>query len=215
MQCASWGSLLACNLVSPCLGRKPKARVVTFCKSWWKKLINYMFCLDLQNVMQWLQALIYGWIKVLMIFLLNWLKRFEDLIDYWNILDYLTLQKHLDKCWLKIWKFCWINLVWKKKNIAYVKDENFNLNAMTFALKFVVSCETLGLQESFNGTYFGHVFIQNMSICYYWWKSVHKFKVCIYQSKSSRFAKVYDLAQKSCVETRIHRKKLNILVKSR
>jgi hypothetical protein len=36
-----------------------------------------------------------------------------------------------------------------------VKDESFNLNAMTFALKYVVSCETLGLQESFNGTYFG------------------------------------------------------------
>jgi hypothetical protein len=39
-----------------------------------------------------------------------------------------------------------------------VKNEGFNLNAMTFALKFVVNCETLSLQESFNGTYFGHVF---------------------------------------------------------
>jgi hypothetical protein len=26
------------------------------------------------------------------------------------------------------------------------------------ALKFVVKCETLGLEESFEGTYFGHAF---------------------------------------------------------
>jgi hypothetical protein len=38
-----------------------------------------------------------------------------------------------------------------------MKDEAFNLNVMTFVLKSVVSYETLGLQESFNSTYFGHV----------------------------------------------------------
>jgi hypothetical protein len=46
----------------------------------------------------------------------------------------------------------------RKKIIAYVKDEGFNLNAMTFALKFVISCETLNLQENVNSTCFGHVF---------------------------------------------------------
>ncbi len=46
----------------------------------------------------------------------------------------------------------------RKKVITYVKDESSNLNAMTFALKSIISCETLSLQESFNGTCFGHVF---------------------------------------------------------
>jgi hypothetical protein len=33
----------------------------------------------------------------------------------------------------------------KKKTIAFVKDEGPYLNAMTSNLKFIVSCETLGL----------------------------------------------------------------------
>ncbi len=37
----------------------------------------------------------------------------------------------------------------RKKIIAYVKDEGSNLNAMTVALKVVVNCEFLGLEESF------------------------------------------------------------------
>jgi hypothetical protein len=48
-----------------------------------------------------------------------------------------SLIKLLDKCGLR------------KKIIAYVKDEGFNLNAMTIALKFVVSCQFLGLENSF------------------------------------------------------------------
>ncbi len=46
----------------------------------------------------------------------------------------------------------------KKKIIAYVKDEGFNLNAMTIALKLDVSCKSFSLEESFQGTCFGHVF---------------------------------------------------------
>jgi hypothetical protein len=45
-----------------------------------------------------------------------------------------------------------------KKIIVYVKDERANLNFMTTILKFVVNCEGLGLEESFNGTCFGHAF---------------------------------------------------------
>ncbi len=45
-----------------------------------------------------------------------------------------------------------------KKNITYVKDEGFNLNAMIVMLKFVVSCEYLGIEKSFQGTCFGHAF---------------------------------------------------------
>jgi hypothetical protein len=40
--------------------------------------------------------------------------------------------------------------------IAYVKDEGGNLNTMTNALTFVVSCETLGWQTPFVGSCWGH-----------------------------------------------------------
>ncbi len=46
----------------------------------------------------------------------------------------------------------------RNKIITYVKDEGSNLNTLTNALKFVVKCEALGLEESFQGTYFGHGF---------------------------------------------------------
>jgi hypothetical protein len=45
-----------------------------------------------------------------------------------------------------------------KKIIAYVKDEGTNFNSMTIDLKSVVNYEVLGLEESFNGTCFGHAF---------------------------------------------------------
>jgi len=40
--------------------------------------------------------------------------------------------------------------------IAYVKDEGGNLNTMTNALTFDVSCETLGSQTPFVGSCWGH-----------------------------------------------------------
>jgi len=36
MRCDSWASLLAHTLASPCLGHKPKARVVTIIDNWEK-----------------------------------------------------------------------------------------------------------------------------------------------------------------------------------
>jgi hypothetical protein len=46
----------------------------------------------------------------------------------------------------------------RKNIVAYVKDEGANLNAMTIVLKYVVNCEVLGMEESFQGTCFGHAF---------------------------------------------------------
>jgi hypothetical protein len=45
-----------------------------------------------------------------------------------------------------------------KKKIVYVKDEGSNLNTRTFTLKEVVNCDILSLEESYQSTYFGHVF---------------------------------------------------------
>jgi hypothetical protein len=52
----------------------------------------------------------------------------------------------------------------KKKIIAYVKDEGSNLNTMTIALKSIVSCDMLGLEENFQGCCFGHAFFK---VCHY------------------------------------------------
>jgi len=46
----------------------------------------------------------------------------------------------------------------RNKIIASVKDEGSNLNIMTIVLKFVVKCEVFGLNESFQGSCFGHIF---------------------------------------------------------
>jgi hypothetical protein len=46
----------------------------------------------------------------------------------------------------------------RKNIIVYVKDEGSNLNAMTIALKCIINYEYLSLEESFQGTCFGHTF---------------------------------------------------------
>ncbi len=46
----------------------------------------------------------------------------------------------------------------KRKIIAYVKDKGSNLNTMTTILKSIIGCDMLGLEESFQGIYFGHEF---------------------------------------------------------
>jgi hypothetical protein len=46
----------------------------------------------------------------------------------------------------------------RKKIVAYVKDEGSNLNVMIVTLKCVLSYESLGLKESFQGIFFGHAF---------------------------------------------------------
>jgi hypothetical protein len=46
----------------------------------------------------------------------------------------------------------------KKNIITYVKYEGSSLNTMTSVFKFVVKCEALSLEESFQGICFGYVF---------------------------------------------------------
>jgi hypothetical protein len=46
----------------------------------------------------------------------------------------------------------------RKKIITFVKDEGANLNAMTLALRSIMSCDILRLEESFNGSCLKHVF---------------------------------------------------------
>jgi hypothetical protein len=113
----------------------------------------------------------------------------------------------------------------KKKIIAYVKDEGFNLNAMTSALKFVISFETLNLQENVNGTCFGHVFSKTCQYAIINEKVYRNLKYvsikviqanlqkCITWPKKSR--KGGQEWTKACVEIGIHPKKLNTSMKTK
>jgi hypothetical protein len=50
----------------------------------------------------------------------------------------------------------------KRKIVAYVKDEGYNLNIMTTTLKSIINCDVLGLEESFQRS-FGHAFSKTCS----------------------------------------------------
>jgi hypothetical protein len=48
----------------------------------------------------------------------------------------------------------------RKTIVAYVKDEGLNLYIMIIAFKYIMRCEVLGLDESFQGICFGHGFFK-------------------------------------------------------
>ncbi len=113
----------------------------------------------------------------------------------------------------------------KKKIISNVKDEGLNINAMATSLKDVVNYEFIGLEKSFQGTCFGHVFskacqyvITEEKVCedlkYVSIKYIQtNMQKCITWPKKSGMGRYK--WNKTCVETSIHPKKLNIPVKTR
>jgi len=78
----------------------------------------------------------------------------------------------------------------RNKIIAYVKNDQFNLSAMTTTQKFIVSCEATGLEESFEGTYFDLTFFK---ACQYGMKNVQRPHVSIKCIQFYFFAKVHYL----------------------
>ncbi len=113
----------------------------------------------------------------------------------------------------------------KKKIIAYVKDEGPNLNAMTIALKNVVNYESLYLEQSFQGTCFGHDFSMAFQygttkekVCkdlkYVSIKSIHAYlQKCITWPK--KFRKGKQEWKKACVGIGICPQKLNTPMKTK
>jgi hypothetical protein len=106
------------------------------------------------------QALIYGYSRwhmiYLFLFLISW-----DLISSINnwLLVCLRQQRQRSSLGQQVDKIIWA--IWiKKKIITYVKNEGSNLNIVTIASKSIVKCEVLTLDESFQGTCFGHSFSQ-------------------------------------------------------
>jgi len=65
----------------------------------------------------------------------------------------------------------------RKKNIVYIKDEGSNLNAMTSVLKYIVNCDSLGLEYNFQGTCVGHVFSKACQYGIAKEKSLQKFEI--------------------------------------
>ncbi len=74
-----------------------------------------------------------------------------SILAIWSYNNYrVGLGLKFDKSFGQVW--------FKGKNIAYVKDKSSNFNTMTNALKSIFNCESIGLEEIFQGSHFGHVF---------------------------------------------------------
>jgi len=84
----------------------------------------------------------------------------------------------------------------RRKNITYVKDKGSNLNTMATTLKSIISCDILGLEESFKGTCFGHAFSKACQHATIEGKSLQRFTICVDQICSKRFVKMNNLAKK-------------------
>ncbi len=86
--------------------------------------------------------------------------------------------------------------IWfEKKIITYVKDDGSNLNAMIFVLKYIICCETLGLQESFNGICFGHAFSKACQYATIDEKVCRNIRYVSIKAIQANLQKVYYLAQ--------------------
>jgi hypothetical protein len=108
---------------------------------------------------------------------------------------------------------------------VYVKDEGSNLNIMNITIKSIVSCDMLGLEESFRALVFGIHFprLANMlqtqeKVCkdlrYVWIKFVQgNLQQCI--TKPKKIGKGRQKWENTCVNLRFLPQKLNILMKIR
>jgi hypothetical protein len=77
-----------------------------------------------------------------------------------------------------------------------MKDEVSNLNFMIIVLKFVVSCEVLTLEESFQVTNSGHVISKACQYVTTNEKKIWKLQICFMKFEQAKLAKVHNLAQK-------------------
>jgi hypothetical protein len=80
--------------------------------------------------------------------------------------------------------------------VAYVKDEKINLNVMTMALKYVVGCEILGLDESLSKVNaLIMCFPKHANMGHPKKKSLRKPQVCVHYDCLNRCTKIYNMAQ--------------------
>ncbi len=134
--------------------------------SWWKKGNMYMFCQNWEII--YLQQTSFDlWMSKeahdIFAFVITFLGSNYELKQM--ILGYLKQQKLLVKPWLPtIRKELFGQYGLRKKKLTYVKDEGSNLIVITVVLKSIIKCEVLGLNESFQNSWFGYAF--GMLVCY-------------------------------------------------
>jgi hypothetical protein len=114
----------------------------------------------------------------------------------------------------------------RKKIIAYVKDEGSNLNtSMTATLQSIVNYNILGLQESFQGSCFGHAFSKafqyattDEKVCkglkYVSIKTI-QFDLQKYITWPKKSRKVKQEWNKACVISNLPKRNLNTSMKTR
>jgi hypothetical protein len=78
-----------------------------------------------------------------------------------------------------------------------MKDEGSNSNYMTFVLKFVVSCEALTLEESFQWTHFGHVISKAYQYVTTNEKKIQRLQICFYEIEQANLQKYITWPKKS------------------
>jgi len=78
-------------------------------------------------------------------------------------------------------KFDWnVGQMWiEEKNCYLCKDEGSNLNIMTTTWKSIVSCEVLGLEDSFQGIIFGHAFFKSCQCATTYEKFAKTWNMCL------------------------------------
>jgi len=64
---------------------------------------------------------------------------------------------------------------------------------MIIVLKSIIKCEVLGLNESFQGICFGHVFLRHVNMLHLM-KDLQKPSIYSYQVYTMRFVEMYHLA---------------------
>jgi hypothetical protein len=76
-----------------------------------------------------------------------------------------------------------------------LKDEGSNLNTMIVALKAIISCDNLSLEESYQGTCFGHAFSKAYQYATMDQKVCKNFEIYFYKDNIRIFTKMYNLIQ--------------------
>jgi hypothetical protein len=67
----------------------------------------------------------------------------------------------------------------EEKNCYLCEDEGSNLNIMCTTLKSIISCEVLGLGDSFQGIIFGHAFFKSCQCATTYEKFAKTWNMCL------------------------------------
>jgi len=94
--------------------------------------------------------------------------------DFLKDLGFLIVKNQLPLQFVtNVWSKCLILHLCVRIVFPSKKNDLMKYCNLTTLLKSIMRCEVLGLDEVFQGTYFGHFFL-GLSVCYNWWKGLQK-----------------------------------------